>query len=145
MHDVSRRLRQRFDRRAQAMGLTRAQWRVLVHLGPRQGINQAALAEILELDTVSMGRHVDRLEAAGWVERRRDPGDRRAWSLHLTAKAAPTIARMEALVREVQGEALAGVDPADAARVVGTLLAMKHNMVARDAAEGQKAVEAADD
>ena len=97
LHDVSRRLRMRFDRRAQDMGLTRAQWRVLVHLAPRQGLNQSALAEILELDNVTLSRHVDRLEATGWLERRPDPEDRRAWCLYLTAKAKPTLERMEAL------------------------------------------------
>ena len=70
LHDVSRLLRKRFDRRARALGLTRAQWRVLVHLAPRQGINQTALADILELDNVTLGRHVDRLEQTGWLERR---------------------------------------------------------------------------
>ncbi len=83
LHDASRLMRAWFDERAQALGLTRAQWRVLVHLGPREGINQTALAEILELDTVTLSRHIDRLEKSGWVERRRDPGDRRAWLIHL--------------------------------------------------------------
>jgi DNA-binding MarR family transcriptional regulator len=145
MHDVSRRLRQRFDRRARALGLTRAQWRVMVHLGPRQGINQAALAEILELDTVTLGRHVDKLEAAGWLERRPDPGDRRAWCLHLSAKAEPIIRQMATLVGEVQGAALTGIDPADAERVVETLLAMKRNLMAADSAGALKQGEAADD
>jgi len=128
LHDVSRRLRERFDRRARAMGLTRAQWRVLVHLGPRQGINQAALAEILELDTVSLGRHVDRLEDAGWLQRRPDPDDRRAWCLHLTEKSAPIVEQMEALVVQTQKEALGGIAEVDRAHMLKTLQMMKQNM-----------------
>ena len=58
LHDVSRLLRVRFDRRARALGLTRAQWRVLAHLAPRQGINQSNLAEILEVETITLGRHI---------------------------------------------------------------------------------------
>ncbi len=135
LHDVSRRLRKRFDKRAQAMGLTRAQWRVLVHLGPRQGINQSALADILELDNVTLGRHVDRLEATGWLQRRPDPDDRRAWCLHLTAKAEPILERMEALAVQTQGEALDGIDPADRNRLLATLQAMKRNMVQSEVAE----------
>jgi DNA-binding MarR family transcriptional regulator len=129
LHDVSRRLRMRFDRRAQDMGLTRAQWRVLVHLAPRQGFNQSALAEILELDNVTLSRHVDRLEATGWLERRPDPEDRRAWCLYLTAKAKPTLERMEALATLTQSEALAGIDESAIRQLLDTLGAIKRNMV----------------
>ncbi|MEO0682967.1 MAG: MarR family transcriptional regulator, partial [Pseudomonadota bacterium] len=80
--DVARLMRAWFDVHARELGLTRSQWRVLVNLAPREGINQRALAEILELDVVTLSRHVDKLEAAGMVERRRDPEDRRAWRLH---------------------------------------------------------------
>jgi MarR family transcriptional regulator for hemolysin len=129
LHDVSRRLRMRFDRRAQDMGLTRAQWRVLVHLAPRQGLNQSALAEILELDNVTLSRHVDRLEATGWLERRPDPEDRRAWCLYLTAKAKPTLERMEALATLTQSEALAGIEESAIRQLLDTLGAIKRNMV----------------
>ena len=91
IHDVSRMMRAWFDERAQEMGLTRAQWRVLVHLAGREGLNQSALAEILELDTVTLGRHIDRLERDGWLERRADPADRRAWLLHLTGASRPSV------------------------------------------------------
>ncbi len=128
LHDVSRRLRKRFYRRARAMGITRAQWRVLVHLAPRQGINQSALAEILELDNVTLGRHVDRLESTGWLERRPDPEDRRAWQLHLTEKAKPTLDLMETLAVKTQAEALTGIDPADKEHLLATLNAIKRNM-----------------
>lgn len=134
MHDVSRRLRERFDKRAVAMGLTRAQWRVLVHLGPRQGINQSTLAEILELDNVTLGRHIDRLEGDGWLERRPDPDDRRAWRLHLTEKVEPILERMESLVVQTQAEALTGIGERDKTRLLETLLAMKQNMLATDSA-----------
>ena len=131
LHDVSRLLRKRFDRRARAMGLTRAQWRVLVHLAPRQGINQSALAEILELDNVTLGRHVDRLEATDWLHRRPDPGDRRAWCLHLTPKSKPILDRMEELAIRTQNEALADIEPADKEHLLATLNAIKRNMVDR--------------
>ena len=109
LHDVSRLLRKRFDRRARALGLTRAQWRVLVHLAPRQGINQSTLADILELDNVTLGCHIDRLEETGWLERRPDPGDRRAWQLYLADKARPVLDQMEALAFKTQAEALTGI------------------------------------
>jgi MarR family transcriptional regulator for hemolysin len=72
LNDVSRLLRTRFDQRAKSHGLTRSQWRVLVHLARAEGIIQSGLAEILEVERMTLGRLIDRLEVAGWVERRRD-------------------------------------------------------------------------
>jgi MarR family transcriptional regulator for hemolysin len=138
LHDVSRLLRKRFDRRARALGLTRAQWRVLVHLAPRQGINQTALADILELDNVTLGRHVDRLEQTGWLERRADPADRRAWRLHLADKARPILGRMEALAVKTQQEALDGISGPEMDRLMATLMSIKRNIVTRETErEGQ--------
>jgi len=78
LHDIARLLRKRFDHSAATLGLSRAQWQVLAHLHRHEGINQSGLAEILEIKGVTLGRLVDRLEAAGWVERRADASDRRA-------------------------------------------------------------------
>ena len=129
LHDVSRLMRKRFDQRARAVGLTRAQWRVLVHLGPRQGINQTTLAEILELDSVSLGRHIDRLAETGWLERRPDPTDRRAWQLYLSAKARPILDSMEELAIETQREALVDIPGAEQERLMATLRSIKANML----------------
>lgn len=133
LHDVSRLLRVRFDRRARGLGLTRAQWRVLAHLAPRQGINQSNLAEILEVENITLGRHIDRLEEADWVERRRDPDDRRAWRLYLTEKSRPVLDQMEVLATEAQEEAMASLSPGERRRLLDLLLSMKRSMVAREA------------
>ncbi len=133
LHDVSRLLRVRFDRRARALGLTRAQWRVLAHLAPRQGINQSSLAEILEVENITLGRHIDRLEDSEWVVRRRDPDDRRAWRLFLTDKSRPVLDQMEIIAAEAQGEAMAGLSDDERGRLLGLLLSMKRNMTAREA------------
>lgn len=130
LYDVSRMIRAHFDQRAQALGLTRAQWRVLVHLAPRQGINQRSLAEILELDTVTLGRHIDRLERAGWLERRADPEDRRAWRLYLTDALQPTLEQMAGLAVETNAAALAGFAPDEQALLVEMLARIKTNMAA---------------
>ena len=133
LHDVSRLLRMRFDRRARAVGLTRAQWRVLAHLAPRQGINQSSLAEILEVENITLGRHIDRLEDTDWVVRRRDPGDRRAWRLFLTDKSRPVLDRMEVLATETQEEAMAGLSEGERDRLMKLLLSMKRSLAAREA------------
>jgi DNA-binding MarR family transcriptional regulator len=144
LHDVSRLMRASFDQRAQQLGLTRAQWRVLVHLGPRQGVNQSALADILELDAVTMGRHVDRLQRDGWLERRRDPGDRRAWRLYLTEASQPTLDRMDEIATEMQAAALEGVSRPDRDRLTALLGRIKSNLAppAAGAAAGEAAVAA---
>src|SRR5690348_3214881 len=83
--------------RGRPFGLTRAQWQILAHLQRHEGINQSGLAEIIELEPVTVGRLVDRMEEAGWVERRADPGDRRAHRLFLTERARPMLERCRTL------------------------------------------------
>ncbi len=128
LNDVARLLRHRFDQRAQALGLTRAQWRALAHIGRQEGIHQAALAELLEIEPISLARLIDRLEAGGFVERRHDPADRRTWRLFLTAKAHPVLERMRALALETLGEAFAGFASSEIAVLSAGLLRMKGNL-----------------
>lgn len=133
LHDVSRLLRKRFDRRARTIGLTRAQWSVLAHLNRHEGVNQAALAEILDIEPITLVRQIDRLEAAGWVERRLDPNDRRVRLLYLTPKAKPILDRLAELAAETRAEALAGISPAAQEALVDTLLAIKANLTETEA------------
>lgn len=128
LHDVSRLLRALFDERAQDFGLTRAQWRVLVHLAAREGLKQRELAEILEIDNVTLGRHIDRLERDGWLERQPDPADRRAWLLYLTERARPTLSKMEDLAVRTQGDAMRGLTDAERETMVRMLMKMKDNI-----------------
>ena len=81
LHDISRLLRKRFDRRARDLGLTKSQWIVMAHLARHEGIKQSGLAEILEIEPITLARHLDRLGETGWIERRADPADRRVWRL----------------------------------------------------------------
>lgn len=138
IHDVSRMMRSWFDARAQHLGLTRAQWRVLMQLAAREGASQRELAEILEIDTVTLGRHIDRLERDEWLERRPDPNDRRVWRLHLTPAARPTMDEMEALAVELNEAVLTGLDEAERAVLRGALQRIKANVIAAGAeADGE--------
>src|SRR3954471_5553728 len=92
--DVARLLRTAFDRRVRRLGITRAQWLVLTRLHRRPGASQTELAEMIEVDRASAGRLIDRMEKAGWVERRADGTDRRINRLHLTPEARKVHARM---------------------------------------------------
>jgi len=130
INDVARLLRQRFDQRAQArgLGLTRTQWRALGHIKRQEGIHQAALAESLEVEPITLARLVDRLEARGFVERRTDPADRRAWRLYLTPKAAPVLERMTEIGEASLAHAMAGLSTAEIDAVTGMLIRIKANL-----------------
>lgn len=106
-------LRKAFDRLAVGLGVTRAQWKVLFKLTRTPGLRQVELADMLELEPITLCRIVDRLEEAGLVERSRDPEDRRAWRLHITTKAQPLIEKLQAIGAELVGQAFAGIDPKD--------------------------------
>ena len=135
--DVSRLVRKRFDQRARALGQTRAQWRVLAQLRRREGINQRDLAEILEIESITLVRHIDRLEAKGWVERRRDPADRRAWRLHLNAQVQPILDKMREFSEQTRAEALAGISEKDSEELIDRLLQIKSNMLKREPVEAE--------
>ncbi len=94
--DIGRLFRKRFGELASQTGPTGAQWRALLVLQRCPGINQGALAEHLDVEPITACRMVDRLEQSGLVERRRDPNDRRAWSLYLTDTAFPAVAKLKA-------------------------------------------------
>ncbi|MBV9522861.1 MAG: MarR family transcriptional regulator [Alphaproteobacteria bacterium] len=133
LHDIARLMRKRFDQRARGLGLTRSQWQVLAHLARHEGINQVGLADIIEVEPITLGRLIDRMEEAGWVERRPHPTDRRARLLYLTAKARPVFDRMRALGDGVRAEALAGLCEAERDRLMATLIAIRGNLRDRSA------------
>src|SRR5262245_29072023 len=130
LHDVARALRKRFEQRARAaeLPLTRAQWSVLAHLARQEGINQAALAQVLEIEPITLVRLLDRLQAAALIERRPDPRDRRARVLYLTPAARPLLERIWALAASVREEAMAGLSEAERDQLIAMLLRIKSNL-----------------
>src|SRR5258708_38583742 len=108
IHNVGRLWGKRFDQRARAFGLTRAQCKALAHLARNEGINQIGLAELLEVEPMSLVRLLDRMEEAGWIERRPDSADRRSPRLFLGEKAKPILDTTQRLADEIRHEALAG-------------------------------------
>jgi DNA-binding MarR family transcriptional regulator len=131
LHDVARLLRKRFDQRARTLGLTRAQWQVLAHVNRQEGLSQSALAEILEIEPITLVRLIDRLEASGLIERRVHPKDRRVRLIYLTDKARPVLGRMQELGAATREEAMAGLAAVDREHLVETLLAIKRNLSER--------------
>lgn len=132
MQDVTRHMRTHFDRRATRFGLTRAQWRALKTIWRNEGLSQADLADRLDMEPIPVGRVIDRLQNAGYVERRADPADRRRWRLHLTPKAEAVIAEMEVIASGLRDEVLQGVKRADFDTLLRVLAQLKQNLVALD-------------
>jgi DNA-binding MarR family transcriptional regulator len=126
--DTARLMRRSFDARARQIGVTRPQWRVLSVLRRYEGINQGGLAELLEVEPITVCRMVDRLQEAELVERRPDPVDRRSWLLFLTPKAQDLLGLLRPLAEEMLDEALEGVNETDRATLVNSLDRMRRNL-----------------
>ena len=133
--DVTRLMRKQFDRRAVRFGLTRAQWRALKRVHHGEGITQNELAEFLEMEPIAVGRVIDRLQKAGFIERRADPTDRRCWRLHLLPKAHGVVDDMEQISSELFRQAQRGIAAADMKTMISVLARMKENLNALDRAD----------
>ena len=105
-------VRRAFDRRALKLGVTRAQWRLMLRLAASPSLRQVEVAELLDIEPITLCRIVDRLEEAGLVERQRDPSDRRAWLLNLTERAEPLLEKLRAIATELSAEAFGGLETA---------------------------------
>ena len=126
--DVSRLMRRRFDERARQVGATRAQWRTLTTLSRHEGLNQGALADLLEVEPITLCRMIDRLEESGLVERRRDPADRRAWQLFLTDKSKPMLDDLRSMADDLFNQMLRGVDAPSREALTGSLETIRANL-----------------
>jgi len=111
--DLSRLYGRVFDRRAAHLGLTRVQWRALKRIHHAEGITQTALADLMDMEPIAVGRVVDRLQKAGFVERRSDPDDRRVWRLHLSSQSTQIMEAIEQVSIGVREDSIAGVDPGE--------------------------------
>ena len=125
LHDVARLMRIDADKRARAQGMTRAQWGILVWLERQPGISQKELAELLEVEPISVARLIDRLEARGMVERRPDPRDRRIWRLHLLPPAHAALEDINLHRADMTRIITAGIDRDKLDTMTEALLRMK--------------------
>lgn len=133
VHEVAHLIRTLADQRARTRGMTRAQWMILRRLERRPGLSQNELAAMVEVEPITVGRLIDRLEARGLVERRNDPHDRRVHRLHLTAKSNPILREIAGSIDELSARISAGIDAETLATMAAGLRAMKANLSAADA------------
>ena len=129
LHDVARLLRKRFEQRAKDLGLTRSQWQTLAYLANNEGIHQGGLAEILEIEPITLVRILDKLAERGLIERRQHPTDRRIWLLYMREAAHPILAEMRKIGDVTRGEALESITPEEREQLFHILSVMKTNLV----------------
>lgn len=136
--DTARLMRRSFDERVRNKGITRPQWRVLGLLHRFGGSTQVALAEMMDVEPITLGRMIDRLQDAGLVERRADPSDRRAWRIHLTPTGEARLEDLKPLATELFADAVSGLSNDQQAELEAMLDIIRLNLTRRapEAANG---------
>ncbi|MFZ0210644.1 MAG: MarR family transcriptional regulator [Roseiarcus sp.] len=139
IHDVSRLRRIVVDRALKPLGITRSQWWVLAFLSRRDGMTQTALAADLDLTKVAIGGLLDRMEAAGFVERRADQSDGRARRVYLTRAGAKMVATIRDSVETVELEILERIPEEELAQAADTLRTLKDTLLEMVGGEAEEA------
>ena len=129
--DVSRLMRRAFKERIEGSSLTLAQARALVYVSRHEGVRQIDLAELLEVQPITLARLIDQLADAGLVRRRPDPADRRAYQIYLTAAAAPHLAAISQVAAAIRSVALRDLNGKQAGAVLSALRKMRENLASR--------------
>ncbi len=139
VHDVARLMRRAFDRRVKHLGLTRSQWFVVLHLYRTDGQTQRHLADELDMQRAPLSKMLDRLEVAGWIERRVDPNDRRANRIHITHKIDSLMLEGINIGEHLVDEIFEGVDDDARDQFLTVLATAKSNLVSIEQQEAKSA------
>lgn len=137
IHDVSRLRRVVVDRALKPLGITRSQWWVLAFLSRRDGMTQTALAADLDLTKVAIGGLLDRMETAGFVERRADASDGRARRVHLTRAGSKMVITIRENVEQIELQILENVSEDALNQAAATLLTIKETLLELAGSEGE--------
>ena len=140
LKDTSRLYVERFEQRAAALGLTLPQCKTLVYLADHEGISQVQLAELTDLEPMTLVRTLDCLESYGWVERRSDPADRRARRLYLKPKGKPFVDDIWHLAALTRREAFAGIPRKHADLMIELLEKIQNNFTSLEPLQPMPAV-----
>lgn len=129
--DAARLMRRAFDERVRDSGVTRPQWRVLGLLKRFDGSTQVSLAEMMDVEPITLGRMIDRLQDAGLVERRADPADRRAWRVHLTRAGEDRLVELKPLATALFADAVNGLSAGQQTELEAMLDVIRSNLTRR--------------
>lgn len=137
--ETARITRRIIDKRVRSIGMSRAQWVVLSRISRNEGLRQVDLAADLEMEPISIARHIDKLQDAGLVERRADPADRRAYRLHLLPGAMPVLEEVRAVAQSVLEPALAHLTPENLGTLTRSLEELRAALLASENAGTENA------
>ena len=126
--ELHRLVRAYADKQAARYGMPRAQWAVLAKVERYEGLKQSELADMMDMQPITLTRLIDKLCDNGWIERRSDDNDRRVNRLYLRKAARPLLAKLAELRSELTATALQGINPADAQRMLTQLESVKENV-----------------
>lgn len=132
VNDCARMMRRNFERRARAIGLTRAQWAAIAYLRRNEGCNQSTLADLLDVEPITLARLLDRMEAKGWIRREPDLKDRRARLVFLTEKAKPLVEQLAEFATDTRAVAMGGLSHEEQERLIELLIHVRGNLSTRD-------------
>ena len=132
LNDSARLFRRAFNARTRDSGITALQWRLITYLKRHEGIRQGPLAELLEVEPITLSRMVDRLVEAGLVERRADPTDRRAWRLYLAPRAADLLDSMREIAQSLTDEATEGLSTDEREQLIALVERVRANLFRRE-------------
>lgn len=132
LNDTARLFRRALNARMKDSGITALQWRLISYLKRHEGIRQGPLAELIEVEPITLSRMVDRLAEAGLIERRADPADRRAWRLHLMPRAHDLLEGLRRTADELAAEASEGLTDAERDQLVRLVARVRCNLSRRD-------------
>lgn len=136
LHDASRALRKRFESRTVELGLSSAQWRLLLLVCREPSTPQTRFADALDIEPISVSRLIDRMVAGGWLSRQDDPGDRRVKLVVPTEMALSAYTDIKAIADDVYAEALAGLTDAEAQTLIAGLKTIIANLSPADSVAG---------
>jgi DNA-binding MarR family transcriptional regulator len=139
IHDLAKDRAQLFNQLMEPHGVTRAQAWAIGALSRKRGITQIELANTLNMTPVAAGTLLNRMEAAGWIERRPDKSDARVRRVHLTESSAPLRARIDEAARQVNAASLQGFSAAEVETLIGLLLRMRNNLEGGEDGQRQRA------
>ncbi|MEJ1966929.1 MAG: MarR family transcriptional regulator [Gammaproteobacteria bacterium] len=130
LKDIYRLYVRLFEQRVPQLGITFTQCKVLVMLSRNEGTTQAKLAEVSETEPMTLVRVLDRMERDGWIERRADPADRRAYRLYLKPASSPVLDELLRIGEKIRAESLAGLSAGRREQLMEMLEQVRGNLVA---------------
>jgi MarR family transcriptional regulator for hemolysin len=139
IHDIGRMMRAEFALRAVDLQLTQTQWRAIAYLSRMEGCRQNELADVIEVRPITVCRLVDRLAALDLIERRDDPGDRRASRLFLTARARAKVERLRSIGEGVTRIAVTGLAADEREKLLDLLVFVRRNLAGSRSTNGRGA------